>query len=1014
MSDPLSISASAVTVYQRVLGTVSNNIANVGTEGYVRQEASVAQTAPSYDGRVYRGTGAVFNGVTRQYSKFIESTLRRSTAELSMQETLVNYANRVIDILGSEQVGLSPAMDRFFASARALAAEPASAVARQSFLRDADGAASRFRELSSQLKALNIETQDSVNSQIGEINTLAAQLAQVNTELAKEVTLSRQPPALLDQRDNLLRDLSALVNINIEEFESGMVDVRIGGQGGSASLVVGQRALPLMAKFDPRSWASVDLIVDPYGEAPESVGSAGGGSLGGLLAFRAQMMEPAQGQLDSLAKLLAQEANQIHRAGVDGYGEAGGDLFSFEPEFSISRLVGQSPLQITPKLTDPDVFVGANIDLIFDQDAGQVSTVSFAGPFKKNDRIEIELNGSKRILTLTADASAAEGMQQLQQFVDGSFGTQLRASIDGTGRLMVTSARGESFRFDVGVASDTSSVQLENSQGLWTTTDPVSGQTISGASSLTVRGITVQIKGTPADGEALTIEVGQRPGAALQMRLTDPLRVAAAGPFRASSDPGNLGTASPLLGTSDPVEFRSAPVLGSARGLPNNPVASAARIWDSPPSTPIAVVAAGQKNVALMLDLGTSDIASARSLQVFTREGRHLLGNLFSLPVGGGENFVESVQRESFVPGSQYSDTYLNQTGTNTYRDLEIFYGAKAYSRELPVLGTDHVVSEIKTIPARLQADYAPPTAYANTPAIASGALTLNGVSLSGVTLSGTATQRAQQIVSWLNNHTATTGVKASINDGAVELNIDDSIVASDSDIEFGFGSSPDPRLLAALGFRSGVYVNGTVPEELVVFGTGSGPIALAAEFEGAPYTADQARQAQRISPFDIEFVSDSEYIITDLNTGSEMARRTHTVGEPINFNGLAMSFTTIPRSGDVFHVDGNQDGLGDNRTALLIADLENAQLTGAGGNRTISESYLDSVDQISNVTKQAQISKMALEVVKKQATDAREGVSGVSLDEEAANLIRFQQAYQAAAKSMQTANQLFEALLRV
>ena len=74
----------------------------------------------------------------------------------------------------------------------------------------------------------------------------------------------------------------------------------------------------------------------------------------------------------------------------------------------------------------------------------------------------------------------------------------------------------------------------------------------------------------------------------------------------------------------------------------------------------------------------------------------------------------------------------------------------------------------------------------------------------------------------------------------------------------------------------------------------------------------------------------------------------------------------------------------------------------------------MDAVDQISNVTKQAQISKMALEVVKKQATDAREGVSGVSLDEEAANLIRFQQAYQAAAKSMQTANQLFEALLRV
>jgi flagellar hook-associated protein 1 FlgK len=65
-------------------------------------------------------------------------------------------------------------------------------------------------------------------------------------------------------------------------------------------------------------------------------------------------------------------------------------------------------------------------------------------------------------------------------------------------------------------------------------------------------------------------------------------------------------------------------------------------------------------------------------------------------------------------------------------------------------------------------------------------------------------------------------------------------------------------------------------------------------------------------------------------------------------------------------------------------------------------------------VTQQAQVSTKALEVMKQQAVEARESVSGVSLDEEAANLIRFQQAYQAAAKSMQVASSIFDALIRI
>jgi flagellar hook-associated protein 1 FlgK len=83
-------------------------------------------------------------------------------------------------------------------------------------------------------------------------------------------------------------------------------------------------------------------------------------------------------------------------------------------------------------------------------------------------------------------------------------------------------------------------------------------------------------------------------------------------------------------------------------------------------------------------------------------------------------------------------------------------------------------------------------------------------------------------------------------------------------------------------------------------------------------------------------------------------------------------------------------------------------------GGKTISASYIDHVNDMGNVSRQASIAKEALTVVHDQAVAARDQVSGVSLDEEAANLIRFQQAYQASAKVMQVAGTLFDAVLAV
>jgi flagellar hook-associated protein 1 FlgK len=125
----------------------------------------------------------------------------------------------------------------------------------------------------------------------------------------------------------------------------------------------------------------------------------------------------------------------------------------------------------------------------------------------------------------------------------------------------------------------------------------------------------------------------------------------------------------------------------------------------------------------------------------------------------------------------------------------------------------------------------------------------------------------------------------------------------------------------------------------------------------------------------------------------------------------LAIKLSRAPDVGDVFQVDGNNDGIGNNENMLVMADLSQRKIV---GNKTLAESYIDQVNDVGNAAQQARITQQALTVVNDQAKSARDKVSGVNLDDEAADLIRFQQAYQAAAKALQISGQLFDSIVQI
>jgi flagellar hook-associated protein 1 FlgK len=144
-----------------------------------------------------------------------------------------------------------------------------------------------------------------------------------------------------------------------------------------------------------------------------------------------------------------------------------------------------------------------------------------------------------------------------------------------------------------------------------------------------------------------------------------------------------------------------------------------------------------------------------------------------------------------------------------------------------------------------------------------------------------------------------------------------------------------------------------------------------------------------------------------------------YSAGSSISFNGLSVSISGTPSNGDQFTISRNSNGVSDNRNALALAALQatntlgkNASVAGSQATTTFGGAYSEMVSQIGNTARQIDMSATAQVNVIAQAKQSLQSLSGVNLDEEAANLLRFQQAYQASGKLMQIANTLFQSVL--
>ena len=1012
MSDLLSIGSGAAHLYRQALATVSNNIANLNTEGYSRQDVSMAENNPSQKGTIYLGTGARVTGISRAYDEFVETSLRNSGSEYSTQEPIIQYSKQVVDLIGSEASGLSSVLDQFFSSAHQLTTDPASTSLRTIFLRDTESVADRFKELSNQLDTIDQNAKNNIEYQVESVNNLAEKILAVNTQLARKTDVALQSPTLLDQRDKLLRDLSSVAKINVIEKPSGQVVVSLDGSNSQATIVREDSSTDIGVSFIPGDLSRVDLIYDPFGNS-RPISNVSSGTLAGLVNFRSQILSPAMDGLDNLARVLTKEVNEIHTSGIDAKNQRGGELFEIEPVFNITSptISGMVEIDITVEEAEDYDFLPFEIrwiessnswrledevegDVLFIEQGGENEiyykglSIAFDGDKKDGDTFFIRpiarpaagLNALIKDPNLVATAARIRVTENIQNVSNSQAELSFSSSINSG--------------FDNGLSIFELNHNPETKSRLLQDVGTVEASNLAPIYNVPSRSGNVVITIDTDYGSDLNLQMLNRDSNhLLGTSITESLQQSLISQDSGFNKDSYYSDAYLNKGLSEGAYLDS----DMTYGFLANSGSRVQLVADSNSGVEGAALGLISKTVNYNAEVSSDLVYHATTTTstpiTLLSDGDIFLNgtNLGELVLDGSSNTETDAKFFADYLNAQANNTGVNVSSSNNIEiassDINLLDQVEINGQ---LIGGGVIPSDINELVEQVneQSDL--------TNVLAS--VSRNG----GIILTNTAGNEGKNIQISNPDNTATSN-----SFGLDNKTFTGTLLMDSSDkIRFTIGEGGSAGDLKLFGLKTGIYINSNIDEELAVFLTGTGTTTAAVGYSEIESEVESER------PYIVEFLSPSKYQIIDTKTESVVATRVYDHLAGIEYQNLLLKFNEPPQTGDSFTIDNNDNATGDNANISLIASLRNQNII--NGEKSINEAYLDIVNVAGTKATLAEVSKAALKVVFDQASQAREDKAGVSLDEEAADLIRFQQAYQASAQVIQVSSKIFEAILGV
>ena len=343
----LSVGQSALNAAQVGLVTTGHNIANASTPGYNRQvviQGAVGGQDSSYG---FVGKGTEVTAVRRVYSEFLGNQVVSTQTAKGQLDSYYSQIQQVNNMLADSKSGLSPALQDFFSSIAATTSDPSSAAARQSMLSSANTLAGRFQDMDAQLDEQRQGVNTGIRSSVEGINIHAQQIGKLNDAIEKAMNNGGNAPNdLLDLRDRAVSELSKEIKLSVVK-QGNTFNVMI---GSGQPLVVGNKTYNLSVAQSPTDAGRAEVAYDIGGKSVMlAEDSITGGTLGGLMEFRARTLDATQNALGRVAITLATEFNRQHALGQDQTGLPGGEFFKVgaplvAPSSANSKGVNGSPM----------------------------------------------------------------------------------------------------------------------------------------------------------------------------------------------------------------------------------------------------------------------------------------------------------------------------------------------------------------------------------------------------------------------------------------------------------------------------------------------------------------------------------------------------------------------------------------------------------------------------------------------------------------------------------------------
>ena len=371
----LNVGARALLANQVALQTAGHNIANVNTPGYSRQTVVLQTVQGQFTGGGYIGQGVDVQTILRNQSELLTRQSAAAGSTQAADSVRAERLGQLQDIFSGGTSGLGAAINDMMNAFSDVVSSPTDITARTVALTRIDETAARMRTAADRLTEIGYTSTEQLKSSVTAVNSLAAQMASVNEQIARAKGNGQTPNDLLDQRDQIIRDINQYVQTTQIPADDGTVGLFV---AGSQPLVLGTTATSLSideASQFPGS-GQVKLFFNRPGATPIEMDEnmLGGGTISGLLRFNNTDLPEGRNLLGRMATAIGMTMNAQQNLGLTLDGAVGKDLFSVPtsmPGYTSGAGVG------SVSFSDPTQFAASDYEIRFTTGtSGQVVRLS--------------------------------------------------------------------------------------------------------------------------------------------------------------------------------------------------------------------------------------------------------------------------------------------------------------------------------------------------------------------------------------------------------------------------------------------------------------------------------------------------------------------------------------------------------------------------------------------------------------------------------------------------------------